>query len=1118
MISDPAPSQTSSESTGHNGILAIVMAYAMFALMWILFSDMVVEWLFRDPSQIIMASVVKGGLFVAVTSWLLYRLMRRRSRPVLPPAPPAGWLRLTMPFLLLAVAILALTVAGINHAYSTHHDKEVARLEAIADLKAQQISDWLRERQGDAYFVQSSQFFADSYRRWREAGDQASAGQLQSRLEQLRQNRGFAAILLMDPRGERIWGSTRASHELAPPLREAVRRAVADQQVSQIGPYLDLAGHMRLDFVAPLKAAGDKPPLVVMQADPGDWLFYTLQIWPVPSTSGEILLFRRDGDQVLFLNELRHRRDTAMKLRVPVATPELLAGKVLRGEAKPGDLVEGVDYRGMAVMGVTHAIPGTDWYLAAKLDRREVYAEAKEDMVWVALSGTLALLMVAAAIYLMHQRQQLGLANRLRQSQEEQLQALGLLAAISESSDDAIFAKDLGGHYILFNRAACGFVGKPAEEVLGRDDSAIFPAEQADMLMAIDRRVVADNQTDTREEILSTEKGERIFLATKGPLRNSEGEVIGTFGISRDITEYQQAEKALLASEMSYRSLFENMMNGYAHCLMLYQDGKPWDFTYLDVNRAFEVQTGLRDVVGRKVSEIIPGIRESDPGLLEIYGRVAQGGQPERFETYVEALEMWFSIMVYSPQRDHFVAVFDVITERKQAELALQESESRFRALVEQSLAGIYIIQDGHFRYVNPGFAAMFGYGSPQELTDRVPVTDLVSPQDRPEVMENIRQRIDAETADIHYSFTGLRRDGNHIDVEVHGRAFDYQGRPAVIGLVLDITARKAAEDMLRASELRFHDIVNASADWVWEVDAEGRYTYASESVHDLLGYTPAEIIGRTPFDLMPPAEAEKVRAEFSAIVARREPFRDLDNITVHKDGSLRHVQTNGMPILDEDGKLLGFRGLDRDVTEKRLAEERLRISEERLQLALNATNDGLWDWDLRSGKAYLAPHYYEMTGYRPDEVVPDFDFFKRTVHPDDLPMVLETMQAHLEGKTASSDIDYRIVTPSGQVKWIAGRGQVVERDADGAPLRMVGTIADISARKTAEESLRQQTEELARRNEELERFNRATVGRELDMIALKQRINDLSRQLGQEPPYPLSFIGNSSPGPGDAA
>src|SRR5664280_2871306 len=123
---------------------------------------------------------------------------------------------------------------------------------------------------------------------------------------------------------------------------------------------------------------------------------------------------------------------------------------------------------------------------------------------------------------------------------------------------------------------------------------------------------------------------------------------------------YKRQELKLIESEELFRKLFENMLNGFAYCKMIYEKGHPPDFLYLNVNESFSALTGLKDVIGKKASEAIPGIQEADLELLERYGRVAMTGQPEVFETWVEALKMWFSISVYSPEREYFLSLIHI--------------------------------------------------------------------------------------------------------------------------------------------------------------------------------------------------------------------------------------------------------------------------------------------------------------------------------------------------------------------------------------------------------------------------------------------------------------------------
>jgi len=258
----------------------------------------------------------------------------------------------------------------------------------------------------------------------------------------------------------------------------------------------------------------------------------------------------------------------------------------------------------------------------------------------------------------------------------------------------------------------------------------------------------------------------------------------------------------LRESDEFYRSLFSSMLNGYAYCKMLFDEGRPCDFVYLDVNPAFEALTGLRNVIGRKVSEVIPGFRESNPEVIEIYGRVAATGKPERFDVFLPTLGIWLDIAVFCPARDHFVALFENISQRKQTQEKLLESEERFRLsfYISPDAININRLADGLFVDINEGFTKLSGF-TREDVIGRTSLEIGLwnRREDRETLLRGLKEQGYYENLEADFR----RKDGSVGRGLMSARIIHLQGVPHILSITRDITERKRAEQERRMLEAR---------------------------------------------------------------------------------------------------------------------------------------------------------------------------------------------------------------------------------------------------------------------------------------------------------------------------
>ena len=418
-----------------------------------------------------------------------------------------------------------------------------------------------------------------------------------------------------------------------------------------------------------------------------------------------------------------------------------------------------------------------------------------------------------------------------REQAEEVLRvSLAKYATLFESLPLGVTISDKEGNIVESNREAERLLGLSREDQVKRQidgrewrivrlDGSPMPAREYASVRAMkeNRRV-----TDVEMGIVKENEPPTWINVTAAPIP------LAGYGVAiayADITERKHVADALRESEERYHKLVEGMQEGMAYCQMLYDNrGHPVDWIYLNVNSNFEKLTGLRDIVGKRVTETIPGIEKSNPELFEIYGRVASSGKQEVFESEIKSLRQWLKISVFCPEKDHFVAVFEDITERKKSEVIMAESLEKRRELesiIDKSPAIAFIwkhVPEWSVVFVSSN-VKQFGY-MPEDFTSRrLTYADLVHPEDLKRVFGESEAYAKKGVSEFTQEYRVLTKSGDVRWVDDRTVILRNTAGESVFhqGIIFDITEQRRVERALRQANKKLallgsitrHDAIN---------------------------------------------------------------------------------------------------------------------------------------------------------------------------------------------------------------------------------------------------------------------------------------------------------------------
>jgi PAS domain S-box-containing protein len=929
--------------------------------------------------------------------------------------------------------IIIIFIAGYYY-YQFQQKKIVGEkqdeLAAIADLKIMQISQWRNERIGDADIVFENAVIARQIQSCFQSPNEPNRNkEVISWLHSFLKSYEYTASYLLDTLGTVRFSTHKLKEKIPLQVQELIREAII-QKKSILTDFQRTDDSLRnhLSLIVPIMAIRKNNSTVVgvllLNIDPERMLFPLIKMWPTGSRSSETLIVERDGHDVVFLNELRHQKNTASALRIPISNEKLPAAMAVHGIE---GIVDGIDYRGVPVLAVMRRIPDSPWFMVSKVDQEEVYAPLLFQ-TWLIVSVTI-ILIIALGIFLSY-----WWRNRQYQVKVERLALIKHFEYLVKYAHDIYILANEDLNIIEVNDRALEAYGYTHDEMLAlnvRDLSVMQPDEFPEQFGS------NIGYEGTTFESIHRRKDGSIFPVELG-VRQVEIEGIKfQQAIIRDITERKEAEEILKESEEKFRSFTDKSPN----MIFINYKGK-----VVYVNEKCMEQIGYTKE--EFYSSDFDFLKITAPEYVELlkekFRKHSRGEEVPAYEytlltKHGKRIDVIITTNLISYESGKAIlGIITDITERKKSEDLLK----KFQLGIERSPDAVFITDpSGVIVFINPAFEQLYGYSFHESVgkKPRILKSGFMSSEEYKQFWNALLSKNIVSGEIINKT-----KDERLLNIEgTNNPILDDQGKIiGFLGIHRDITDRKQKEEKLKQSFSLLQATLESTADGILVVDLEGKITNYNvqfakmwdipEDVlkkgedREAINYVLKQL--NTPKDFV-----KKVNELYSK--KEEESFDVLE----FKDGRVferysRPQRIEGRPI----GRVWSFR----DITQRKLAEQQLQESEERYRRLVEYSPDAIAVHC--EGKFVFAnPASLKLIGAADESQIIGLSVMS-VIHPDYIEIVRQRMLIGLKEQVA---------LPPLEEKFIRLDGSIIDVEVTSLPINFKGKPAtQVVVRDTTEQ------------------------------------------------------------------